>query len=124
MKINSILNANINVFKNEMAKAARNYKDVAETMVFEQGLRGDVDKKFIRKILPDYFDKTGNLTETGKNGIKDIIFDMFSTKKSKKVAPEKVSVQKFFQELYRPIKVDLKNIDFSFLDDFAKRINR
>ncbi len=124
MKNISILDANINIFRNEMAKAARKYKDVAETMVFEQGLRGDVDNRFVRKILPDYFDKTGNLTESGKNGIKDIIFDMFSTPKSKKVAPEKVSIQKFFQEFYKPIKVNLKNIDFSFLDDFAKRINR
>ena len=124
MKNISILDANINIFRNEMAKAARKYKDVAETMVFEQGLRGDVDNRFVRKILPDYFDKTGNLTESGKKGLKDIIFDMFSTKKSKKAVPEKVSVQKFFQEFYKPIKVDLKNIDFSFLDNPFKRINR
>ena len=54
MKNISILDANINIFRNEMAKAARKYKDVAETMVFEQGLRGDVDNRFVRKILPDY----------------------------------------------------------------------
>ena len=117
MKINSILNANINVFKNEMAKAARNYKDVAETMVFEQGLRGDVDKKFIRKILPDYFDKTGNLTETGRQGLKDLIADMFS----KKTSPEKVSVQKFFNELYRPLT---RKMSLSLPDEFVMKINR
>ena len=45
MKNISILDANINIFRNEMAKAARKYKDVAETMVFEQGLRGPICEK-------------------------------------------------------------------------------
>jgi len=39
-------------------------------MVFNHGLEGEVDDKFIRKVLPEAFDDAGNLTEKGKTTIK------------------------------------------------------
>lgn len=92
----SILKADINDFRKNFTLGAKKYKDVAENMVFEQGLRGNVTDQFIRKIMPDNFDKSGKLTQTGKENIKSAINLMFNGKR------KDCTIQEFFKELFAP----------------------
>lgn len=86
MKINSfnksqyILNARISDFTEIYAQAAKFNKRIAQKMVFKHGLNGEVDDKFVRKVLPEHFDEAGMLTEKGKANIKDNLSNWFGLK--------------------------------------------
>ena len=98
----SILNADINHFRKGLAQGAKLYKDIAETMVFEQGLRGNVTDKFVRKIMPDTFDESGELTKTGKENVKSIINLLFNGKK------KDCNVREFFNKLFAATTISTK----------------
>ena len=72
-----ILDANIKEFTKVYADSAKFNKRIAQKMVFNHGLEGEVDDTFIRKILPETFDDAGNLTEKGKTSIKAKLKDRF-----------------------------------------------
>ncbi len=88
----SIFDANISHFRKGFSNAAKKDIWVAEKMVFEHGLRGDVDNKFVRKILPDHFDKQGNLTGKGKENIRAAL--------SVNINRAACSVKEFFKNYY------------------------
>ena len=73
-----ILNATIKDFTKAYADSAKFNKRIAQKMVFNHGLEGEVDDKFIRKVLPETFDDAGNLTEKGKTTIKTQLEDWFN----------------------------------------------
>lgn len=73
-----ILDATIKDFTKAYADSAKFNKQIAQKMVFNHGLEGEVDDTFIRKVLPDTFDEAGNLTEKGKSSIKAKLTDWFN----------------------------------------------
>jgi len=98
-----ILNANISQFTKAYESAAKFNKRIAQKMVFKRGLEGEIDDKFIRKLLPDHFDKIGNLTEEGKTAIKSEIFNTIQNKcsqnQTKKII-ENYTANDYFADSY------------------------
>lgn len=78
-----ILNATIKDFTQAYADSAKFNKRIAQKMVFNHGLQGEIDDKFVRKVLPETFDEVGNLTEKGKNTIKSQLQEWFNLAEKK-----------------------------------------
>lgn len=64
-----VTDMNIRDFVKLTKKLIRTSKPLAEELVFEQGLRGNVTQKFIRTTLPDRFTKSGDLSIEAKKAI-------------------------------------------------------
>ena len=73
-----VFDATIKDFTKAYADSAKFNKRIAEKLVFNHGLEGEVNDKFIRKLLPETFDEAGNLTQKGKTSIKSKLQEWFN----------------------------------------------
>ena len=72
MKVKAILST-ARGFANAVNRQAVQDKQFAQELVFRHGLRGDITPKSLQGITKDFYDKSGKLTEQGKQELQRVL---------------------------------------------------
>ena len=69
----SMLESGVRGFANAVRRAAVKDKKLAEELVYMHGIRGEITPNALKGITKDMFNKSGKLTESGRNEVAHVM---------------------------------------------------